>query len=786
MQLKSKTLFRIFLITLAAIALQFSVCTGFEQTEELDAQTRWAGNTINSRHYLRGSMKALDGTEIVESFIETFDHGHMYFLRSEVDDFIFRFGDAMEGFLQKGNLYPAFEIYTAYQEKAQKWTDWVKQRLEQDFDFSEDENFTPDRSEVDWPVSGEASVDLWERRLKYELLNELLSLAGEEKEKDPSYGEPENPDILKDTENDAFDPGKIKRLLKDESFLAETLDAAKQKIRRRYERNLSYTINREAADIQESFINSMTRLFDPHSSFLSANTLENFNTSVRNSFFGIGALLQDVDGICTIKKILPGGPAEESGLLQDEDQILAVGQGKDGELEDVVDMQLRYIVQKIKGKKGTIVRLLIRPSSASDPSVRKEVLITRDEVKLTANLASAKLIHVPDGKDTYIPVGVIELPSFYGNIGTGGTLTTTADDVTELLGKLHAAGAQGIILDLRMNGGGLLSEAVRLAGLFIPYGPIVQVRSASGQVSVLSDRNPKVQWDGPLIVLTSRFSASASEIVAGALQDYDRALIVGNSSTHGKGTVQEVYHMSNMMNLSWLNPSARAATRSVAAKITIKQFYLPEGSSTQLKGVRSDIALPSVNEFLPIGESDLPHALPWNKIDRVDWEKDWQGTAVSTIADTDSKRSDIEVILAEKSDHRQQSLEEFDFLQKQIEWRRKRYEEKTISLNLKQRIDRKIKDQQYIKQFDKTYEELTEGVYKFEDYILNITEEQEALSKKNLETNGTESELTEKEDEEEERPDFDIYLRESARIMADWIRLQAAENGVPAAEARIL
>lgn len=777
MKLNSKTLFRICFIALAAIAFQLSVCTGFEQTRELAAQTRWAVDTINSRHYLRGSMDALDGAKIVESFVETFDYSHMYFQRSEVDDFIFRFGNAMEQFLQKGNLYPAFEIYAAYQKKAQQWTDWAKERLEQDFDFDADEYYTPDRSDSDWPADEKISLALWERRLKYELMNELLSLAGEEKEDTPLIGEPENPDIVKDLTDEGFDPKKIERLLNDPDFFAKTLDEARKKIIRRYERNLSYTINREAADIQESFINSMTQLFDPHSSFLSASTLENFNTSVQNSFFGIGALLQDVDGICTIKQILPGGPAEQSGLLHDEDKILAVGQGKDGELEDVVDMQLRYIVQKIKGRKGTIVRLLINPASASDPSVRKEVLITRDEVKLTANLASAKLIQVPDEKDGYIPVGVIQLPSFYGNIGAGGTLTTTADDVTELLKKLRAGGAQGIILDLRMNGGGLLSEAVRLAGLFIPHGPVVQVRSANGRIGVLSDRDTGVEWDGPLIVLTSRFSASASEIVAGALQDHKRALIVGNSSTHGKGTVQEVYHMNDMLNISWLQPVTRSTTPKVASKITIKQFYLPEGSSTQLKGVPSDIALPSVNEFLPIGESDLPNALPWNKIDPVNWEKDWQGLALSDI-----REPSLETALTEKSKERQQSLDEFEFLNEQIEWRRIRYEEKAVSLNLEQRIDRKIKDQALIEKLDKTYETLAENSYPSEDILLKIAEEQDARSKKNLEANGTDSALTQKDDEEEKRPSFDIYLRESARIMADWVQLLVPQEAVLAAE----
>jgi carboxyl-terminal processing protease len=390
-----------------------------------------------------------------------------------------------------------------------------------------------------------------------------------------------------------------------------------------------------------------------------------------------------------------------------------------------------------------------------------------------------------EGGDT-TPVGVIELPSFYGNIGAGNTLTTTSEDVAELIDKLSDAGAQGIILDLRMNGGGLLSEAVRVAGLFIPVGPVVQVRDSSGRKDVLSDRDPKMLWDGPLIVLTSRFSASASEIVAGALQDHDRALIIGNSSTHGKGTVQEVYHMNNRMPFAFLQ-KAEPQPRPVASKITIKQFYLPDGSSTQVKGVPSDIALPSVNEFLPIGEDDLPHALPWGEIEPVDWVNDWAKLNVDSPEDP----SLIEQ-LAAASQQRQDELKEFQFLKEQIKWRRERYEEKAISINLKQRIDRKIDEKGYIDQLDDTYEALSENDFVMEEFLLKIAEEQDALSKETLAQpiielteevsegiNGKEDESADDTaggevaelDEEEDEPAYDIYLRESARIMTDWVRL---------------
>ncbi|MEC8190050.1 MAG: S41 family peptidase, partial [Verrucomicrobiota bacterium] len=475
-------------------------------------QTRWVVNTINDRHYLKDSIGILDGHAIVEAYIESFDYSRMYFLKPQIDIFNFRFSESMEAFLEKGNLYAAFEIYNAYSKEAQLRTDWIKERLNKTFDFTIDALFTPDRRDADWPINKSAADKLWEDRLKYELLNELLSLASES-DKDPlNLGDTTKPS---NEDTDSFDPNKLLRLQNDSKFYETTLVEAKKKINRRYERNLNYILEKEDTEIQEAYINAMTQLFDPHSTFLSADTLESFNSSVQNSFVGIGALLQDDDGICVIKEILPGGPAEASGKLAPEDKILGVAQGRNGEFEDVIDMRLRYIVRKIKGKKGTMVRLLIRPGDALDPSARKEVSIIRNEVKLTANLATAQLITVPHKADGSIAVGVIKLPSFYGNIGAGDTLTTTSEDITELLGKLEQAGAKGIILDLRMNGGGLLSEAVRVAGLFITTGPIVQVRDKAGRIDVIPDRDPSVAWSGPLIVLTSRFSASASEIVAG-------------------------------------------------------------------------------------------------------------------------------------------------------------------------------------------------------------------------------------------------------------------------------
>tara|TARA_B110000008_G_scaffold279647_1_gene327693 strand:+ start:1365 stop:3746 length:2382 start_codon:yes stop_codon:yes gene_type:complete len=745
------------------------------QTSEMAAQTRWAMGTIQSQHYLRDQIQDLDGRAVIEAYIESFDYRHMFFNQQAIDRFLFRFGSAVEAFLSKGNLYAAFEIYAAYKEQYAQRTEWINQRIEHDFTFTSAANFIPDRSESNWPENATAANQLWEQRLEYELLNELLSLASEAPlaTENPAPNAAELDADISETADTAFDPRKLNRLLEEPDFFTEMLEEARHKVRRRYQRNLNYVQNREAAEIQEAFINAMTQLFDPHSSFLSADTLESFNTAVQNSFVGIGALLQDEDGICTIKELIAGGPAERSNLLNAEDQILAVAQGQDGTFEDVVDMQLRYIVRKIKGKKGSYVRLRIHPSDAADPSVRKDILIQRDEVKLTANLASAQLIEVPNDRGQSVAVGVIDLPSFYGNIGAGNTLTTTTDDVEELIEKLSGAGAQGLILDLRSNGGGLLSEAVRLAGLFIPVGPVVQIHNSAGKVEVLADRNSKLKWDGPTIILTSRFSASASEIVAGALQDHQRALIVGNTSTHGKGTVQEVYHMNPANRFSWLNQfTQQQPPRSVASKITIKQFYLPSGRSTQVKGVLSDIVLPSVNEYLPIGEADLPHALPWNRIQAVDWINNWPKLGIDAV-----NNSELLTSLQNKNQQRIESLEEFHYLKKQIAWRKAQIDQKSVSLNLAQRIEKKISEQAHVDELDALYDSLSQHPYKQQNFKVHIAEIQAEASRKNLERTQTSADEVQTDAAaKEEDPPYDIHLRETTRIMADWIEWLERKN----------
>ncbi|MDA0848203.1 MAG: carboxy terminal-processing peptidase [Verrucomicrobia bacterium] len=724
----------------------------------LQAQTQWALNLIRSNHYLKNEIQTIRGSQIIENFADNLDYSKLYFLRSDIDDYLFRFSESMEAFLENGNLYPAFVIYNDYTNKFKARTEWVLKRLDEPFVFKKDTLFESDRTESQW-IETQAEADAtWNEFIQYQVLNELLSIAGEPAE--DSDEESVNTEALEK---------QLNRLFTDQSFFDEKMDEVIDKLKRRYNRNLGILEDREVSDIQETFINAMTHAFDPHSSFLSTHTLESFNSAVKNSFVGIGAQLQDVDGICTIKDILPGGPAERSNQLKAEDEILGVAQG-DEEFEDVIDMQLQYIVRKIKGPKETVVRLLIRPGDSSDPSARKIVSLVRDEVKLTANLASAKVIYLP-GKDSITPIGVIELPSFYGNIGLTRALGTTTDDVQELIEKLEAYDIEGLVLDLRKNGGGLLSEAVRLTGLFIPVGPVVQVVDSRGKKQVLHDQIPAMAWKGPLVILTSRFSASASEIVAGALQDHERALIIGDSTTHGKGTVQEIYHMNSRSPMSWFQ-SSQSQTPSVASKITIKQFFLPKGSSTQLKGVSSDIILPSVNELFPIAESDLENPIDWALIEPVNWYNNWEKIQVSS-----PNQRGLMLHLSQLYESRKKEMEELVYLQDQIAWRTQQYDETEISLNLETRISKQLEEKLFNEALEERYDALKENSYEQVEVLLDVRVAQEADSEslKNsfgmdlLNKDSEKTTLDSKSEEEEDEESYDIHLRESLRILRDWV-----------------
>jgi carboxyl-terminal processing protease len=456
---------------------------------------------------------------------------------------------------------------------------------------------------------------------------------------------------------------------------------------RHYRWNFHYYTNWDSTDVLQAYLEALAHAYDPHSDYFNTEHAQDFSISMSLSLFGIGAQLQEDDGYCTISALIPGGPAAKSKQLHEKDRIIAVAQGNKP-FVDVVDMDLGKVVQLIRGTKGTQVRLTISP--ADDRAARNIVTLTRDEIKLEDSEAKAKLIETPDGHGGTNRIGIIDLPSFYATIdlpgSDGHSAKSTTADVTKLIEKLKQEKVSGIILDLRNNPGGSLEEAIKFTGLFIKDGPVVLARSPDGHVDVDADTDSSVLYDGPLAVMINRFSASAAEIAAAALQDYGRAVIVGDTSTHGKGTVQ---------NLNPLKPIMVNATPDPGTlKITIRKFYRVTGASTQLKGVVSDIILPDILNYSDeIGETSLENPLPWDTIptENIPNAKYNKLNLVEPYLTT----------LREHSDERLATNQDFIYINQDIEQFKKLQADKTASLNEREQIKERETNQSRQKARDK-------------------------------------------------------------------------------------
>lgn len=845
MPINSKHFFRAGLSTLALLGLSAGLLAAapvpaerFATSSTMKEETRSLLNYLEYSHYLRLKLSDIDSGEIISEYLQSFDPRHLYFTQREVDEAKQRHGKDLEQKLAKGQLDAAFTLFLDFRQRAMERNQWILSRLEQPFDFDADKTYEPDRSKSPWPLSGAELNQLWERQLQYELLNEMLSSLVPEKDDEGEEGAEadSSPAATATTATTATgaaatgDEAKPADAAKPQTATGatatpptreEALKDAIATVKKRYQRQSQWVQETEPEDVQEIFLSTLARLYDPHSTFMSANTMEEFSMAIRNSLVGIGAVLSDVDGYCTIKELLPGGPADLSGRLKAEDQILGVAQGKNGEMVDVIGMRLQKIVKMIRGAKGTEVRLLVRPANA-DPSERVTITLLRDEIKLTEQLAQAQLYTLPaaEGKEE-LKIGVINLPAFYGSSQPGSPANNTTSDVAELIEKLKADGMQALVLDLRSNGGGLLGEAISLTGLFLPVGPVVQVRNSRGQVQSYMDETPGFVWGGPLAVLVSRFSASASEITAGALRDNQRALIIGDETTHGKGTVQAIFDMNRQNFFSMMRSSNRGA-----AKITVQKYYLPGGDSTQIDGVRSDIALPSFNAYLPIGEGDLPGAMIHDAIEPVQW--DYNQFIDEKIAGVSPE---LISALRESSEQRQSTLPEFGYLNRNIEFLRKKQEEKKLSLNLSSRLSQRQDDRAFREKMDADFDKLRKDGYPFEKVLLDAALKQQseqaarksarsvadgatatttaaataaaakgettetafdntALATQPLSTTeatgsnpdagqgqadaikaDTDAASLAVAEEEEKLPRVDIHLRETLRVMSDWIDL---------------
>ena len=520
---------------------------------------------LEQAHFTRQKLDSSMSRKVLDTYLESLDYTKLFFTQEDIDKIHQKYDGSLDQDLIVGNIQPARDIYSTFKERVESRAVKIRKLVNENFGFKSTRTVALDRRKEPWPANEQDADNLWRDRIEGELLQEKLNKF-------------------------AIDPGP-------------------KAVAKRYDQLVKNLEERDDNDVLQLFLNAVAQTYDPHSEYLGKGDLESFEINMRLSLTGIGAELRVEDGYAKIERLIPGGPAQMSGKVNVGDRIAAVGQGKDN-FVDVVDMKLEKVVELIRGKKGSTVRLQIIPSDTSDPSKRKVVELVRDNVKLTEQEAKAELIDrtLPDG--TTQKLGWITLPSFYQDMERSRTGKSTSRDVAALIKRLEQEGIQGLVIDLRRNGGGSLDEAIKMTGLFITQGPVVQVKESGGDIEVLKDRDPAVAYNGPLVILVNKLSASASEIFAAALQDYGRAVIVGDSSTFGKGTVQTLLELGRFIPL--LGGSSNDAG---ALKLTVQKFYRVAGGSTQLHGVSSDVVLPSLSDNSEIGESALERPLAYDEVE---------------------------------------------------------------------------------------------------------------------------------------------------------------------------
>ena len=533
-------------------------------TDQENYVARRVSDIVAREHYRRAPLDDRLSSLILDRYLDAIDAGRSYFYASDIAEFE-RYRYELDDAIKAGDVEPAFVIFRRFQQRSRERMNYAIELLAKKPDFDLDESFNFDREKEPWPANAAEMNELWRKRVK----NDALSLITAGKQW------PEAADLL----------------------------------RKRYEHVAKRMDQSKPEDVFEAFMNAFVLSLDPHSNYFSARNSEEYNIQMSLSYEGIGASLQLTDDYVTVIDVIAGGPAAISGKLTANDRITAVGEGKNGELLDVIGWRLDDVVQKIRGPGGTIVRLQLLPAGAAPGSAQRVVEFTRNRVSLEAQ-ASHKAMRTVTRNGRDIKIGIITVPSFYQDYDASRAgakdFRSTTRDVQRLIGELRRDGAEVLIMDLRANGGGYLPEAESLTGLFIDRGPVVQLRDTTGRIEVDDDPDPAIFYSGPLIVLVDRFSASASEIFAGAIQDYGRGLIIGQQ-TYGKGTVQNAHPLNYTIfgrkpELGQLN-------------VTIGKYYRITGESTQDRGVTPDIVLPSLIDANEVGESTRDRALPWDHIE---------------------------------------------------------------------------------------------------------------------------------------------------------------------------
>ncbi|MEE2947951.1 MAG: carboxy terminal-processing peptidase [Verrucomicrobiota bacterium] len=725
---------------LAVIAFLLAPLAQAVELSEKDSGkiARVVGFLLSQTHFKRTPLNDEISGMFLRKYMESLDYSRMVFLQPDYEEFEAKYGTLLDNLTKRGDVSPAFEIHERYFTRLKTAHSWLDEIIWRDFDFSIDESFIPNRTKADWPTTEAEARDLWRKRIKYEILGTRL---GKRRGVEAMKAKANNGEVVKKADGTTLKPYDIK--------------AEKEKILRRYERFLRVRTEMDSGDVLQVYLTALSNGYDPHSDYFSPLEAENFEiNNIKLSLTGIGARLQWDDGYTKLIELVPGGPAIRSKKLKPGDRIIAVAQGEDGDPVDVIEMELDKVVDKIRGKKGTLVRLTIIPADAADESETKEVRLIRDKINLTDSLANGQVIDYPEENGSKPRLGVINLPQFYENC---------ARDVAMILKRFKEEKVSGIVLDLRRNGGGLLPEAVKLAGLFIEQGPMVQVIDSRRRKQVLQDNDPKIGYDGPMIVLVSKLSASASEIVAAALQDYGRAVTVGSLSTHGKGTVQTVMPLNNWVRLP----------DSGKLKLTVSKFYRVIGSTTQKQGVTPDIILPTPYDYMEIGEASLPNCLEADHTQKLNFR------GVNRVAMYIDP-------LAERSSARIKKNQDFGYILEDIKTLKKRLEDKSVSLSEANRLAEK--DEEKAKREARKKERKARGDTGETVYDLSIkmiktnTQLGEEIENEEKPIRLEEENEDEEIEEEEDEPNLDPHLRESLHILHDYIKLLDSKKQIAAKE----
>jgi carboxyl-terminal processing protease len=597
-------------------------------TDAQRATARKIGRILEEAHYSRMPIDDKFSEQVFQRYLDFLDGQRSYFLASDIAEFQ-QYRLKFDGMIHTGDIDPAFVIFARFQQRNRERVQYALSLLKTEPDWTLNESFEFDRTHAAWPASEAEMNELWRKRVKNEALSSMLG----------NKQWPEVADILT----------------------------------KRYERVLKRVDQITAEDVFENLMNAYARTFDPHSSYFSPHNSEEYRIQMSLNYEGIGASLEQVDDYVTIRNVIEGGPAAVAGTLSPNDRIIGVGQGKEGGVTDVIGWRLDDVVQLIRGKAGTIVRLQVLPAGAAPGSAEKMLPFVRNKVTLE-NQAAHKEVKTVVRNGRTLKVGVITVPGFYQDIAAQSAgdqnYRSTTRDVLRLINELKAENIDGLVLDLRGDGGGYLPEATALTGLFIDHGPVVQLKDTTGRLEVLDDPEPAAAYDGPLAVLVDRFSASASEIFAGAIQDYHRGLILGQR-TFGKGTVQNLVPLDRWSQ----HPTSGQLT------VTIGKFYRVTGESTQHRGVEPDVPLPSLIDMKEVGESALEAALPWDRISGVPFQQSANSALPIPIS-----------TLASEEDVRAQRDPDYRWLVSDIAAVDQVREEKTVSLNLKMRQEERSRE----------------------------------------------------------------------------------------------